>query len=351
MKTRYSDSFIIKLLCAVVFSSIALIVSAQETSTCAENLKTAQSLFDKGQVDQVSAMLVDCMKKGFKREEQIAAYKLLIQSYLFEDKLPKADSTMLTFLKKYPEYQLSPTDHSSFVNLFNSFKVKSVIQIVFHIGTNMPFLTNVHLATVSSEPVKKDYSKSFFNLYASLEAKYALSRKFEVNVEGGYSQSSFSSVENFLGFGNTNYTETQYRIEVPVTTTYNIISLGKFTPYLRAGIGAAFDISSSAKATFIPTDINNSDTHTGPDIDRNDSRIFMDLFGQAGIGLKFKTTRGYLNFEVRSNFGFLNQTIRGSSSAETLRWEYYYVDDDFNLNNLNITLGYTQIFYKPSKRK
>jgi hypothetical protein len=340
-----------KLLSTVLFSSLALILSAQETNTCAENLKTAQSLFDKGQVEQVPAMLVDCMKKGFKREEQLAAYKLLIQSYLFEDKLEKADSTMLAFLRKYPEYILSPTDHSSFGNLFNSYKVTPVIQIVFHIGTNMPFLTNVNLATVSSEPVKKDYSSSFLNLYASLEAKFALSRKFEVNIEGGYSQSSFTSVENFLGFGNINYTETQNRIEVPVTTTFNIVSLGKFTPYLRAGIGAALDLRSSANASFVPSDLNNSDSHTGPDIDRKDSRIFMDLFGQAGLGLKFKTTRGYLNFEVRSNFGFLNQTIRGSSSSENLRWEYYYTDDDFNLNNLNITLGYTQIFYKPSKRK
>ena len=79
--------------------------------------------------------------------------------------------------------------------------------------------------------------------------------------------------------------------------------------------------------------------------------LFIDLFGQAGAGLKFKTTLGYLNLEVRSNFGLLNQTVRGGASAEALRWEYKYVDDDFNLNNLNLTLGYTQIFYKPSKRK
>jgi hypothetical protein len=295
-------------------------------------------------------MLVDCMKKGFKREEQLAAYKLLIQSYLFEDKLEKADSTMLAFLKKYPEYQLSPTDHSSFVNLFNSFKVKPVIQIAFHIGTNMPFLTSVKSVTVSSEPGENDYSSSFLNLYASLEAKLKLTRRFEVNIEGGYSRSSFTNKEEFRASKNK-YTETQNRIEIPVTTTFNIVNSSKFTPYLRAGMGAALDLSTSAKATDVPTDINNSNSRSGPDIDRKDSRIFIDLFGQAGAGLKFKTTRGYINLEVRSNFGLLNQTVRGGASAETLRWEYKYVDDDFNLNNLNITLGYTQIFYKPSKRK
>jgi hypothetical protein len=204
--------------------------------------------------------------------------------------------------------------------------------------------------TISPEPGKNDYSSSFLNLYVSLEAKYVLSRMFDVNVEGGYSKLSFTNVENF-GHGTVKYIETQNRIEIPVSTTFNILRFGKFTPFLRAGIVTALDLSSSAKVTFNSTDINGTNSRSGPDVDRNDSRIFMDLFGQAGAGLKFKTTRGYLNFEVRSNFGFLNQTVRGSTSNETLRWDYKYVDDDFRLNSLNITLGYTQIFYKSSKRK
>ena len=30
---------------------------------------------------------------------------------------------------------------------------------------------------------------------------------------------------------------------------------------------------------------------------------------------------------------------------------YYYADDEFNVNSLNFNIGYTLIFYKPSKRK
>jgi hypothetical protein len=351
MKARFNHSSLLRLLSLLIFSLIPTSVLAQETSTCAENLKTAQSLFDKGQVEKVPSILYNCMKSGFKREEQLAAYKLLIQSYLLEDKLVQADSAMLTFLKRYPEYQLSPTDHSSFVFLFNSFKVTPLIQITFHIGTNMPFLTNVVPRSVSSEPANSQYSASALNLFASLEAKFQLYRHLEVNIEGGYSQVSFTNKEDFLGMGVTTYTETQHRIEVPVSLTYNIISLGKFTPYIRAGAGTALDLSSSAKVVFESTEKNSFENIEGPDIVRNDSRVFADIFAQAGLGLKFKTPRGFINLEARSNFGFLNQTSRAGNSTEQLKWDYKYKDDYFNLNTLNITLGYTQIFYKSSKRK
>jgi len=34
-----------------------------------------------------------------------------------------------------------------------------------------------------------------------------------------------------------------------------------------------------------------------------------------------------------------------------LGYHYFYEDDDFHVNSLNFSIGYTQIFYKPSKRK
>jgi hypothetical protein len=353
MKKSCSHSGIFKWLFAALISFVPLVVFAQESTTCAENLKTAQSLFDKGQVEQVPSMLRECMKSGFKREEELAAYKLLIQSFIFEDKIDQADSAMMAFLKKNPEYQLSPTDHSSFVYLFNTFNVKPVVQVAFHFGTNMPFLTFIEDVSLASEPNGTTYSSKALNLFTSLEAKFAIGKKLELNVEGGFSQSKFKNVEEFMDFGLVDYTETQSRIEIPVTATYNIAKFGKLTPYIRAGGGAAFDLKSTAKAKVIPIDPMNQETVTGPDIGRDKSRILMDLFAQTGAGIKFKTNGGFINLEVRSNFGILNQAVRDVSTDDyqTLSSRYYYLDDNFNLNNLNFSLGYTQIFYKPSKRK
>jgi len=353
MKKRDFHPDIFRWFLTLFISFVPLISFAQESTTCAENLKAAQSLFDKGQVAQVPSMLRDCMKSGFKREEELAAFKLLIQSFLFEDRIDQADSAMMSFLKKNPEYQLSPTDHSSFVYLFNTFNVKPVVQLSFHFGTNMPFLTFIDDISLASEPMGTKYSSTALNLFTSLEAKFAIGKKIELNVEGCFSQVRFDNVEEFMDFGFINYTEKQSRIEIPLTATYNLVKIGKFTPYVRAGCGAAFDLKSSAKAKVAPVDPMNQETVTGPDILRNKSRIFIDLFAQTGAGIKYKTNGGFINLEVRSNFGFLNQAVRDESTDDyqTLSNRYYYIDDNFNLNNLNFSIGYTQIFYKPTKRK
>jgi hypothetical protein len=350
---KAGNSILIKVLVIVLFCSLPLLLLSQGTNTCAENLKNAQSLFDKGQVDLVPGMLRECMKSGFKREELLAAYKLLIQSYLFEDKIEQADSTMLAFLTRYPEYQVSPTDHSSFVFLFNSFKVKPVVKISFHLGTNQPFLTFTSKTSrsLSSEPVPGKYNSEMLNFFGSFEAKFALSPRIEANVEAGLSQLKFTRTEEFLNFGTINYTETQKRLEIPVSITYNIATFGKLTPYARAGIGAALDLGSSSKTSFIPYDPFDSENHTGADISRNNSRIFLDLFAQAGAGIKFKTPLGFASLEARLNAGVFNQVLRNYIYTEGLNHTYYYADDDFNLNTLNICFGYTYIFYKPSKRK
>ncbi len=351
MKAR--NFYFFRILSALIFLSLPLLAISQETTSCAENLQNAQSLFDRGQVEKVVGMLRSCMKSGFTREEQLSAYKLVIQSYLLGDKLREADSAMLAFLKQNPEYQLSPTDHASFVHIYNSFNVKPVLQLALHIGTNLPFMTFVDPKSVSGEVIAGEYSTKALNLFVSLEAKYQIKPRLEVNIEGGYSQLSFTNIEKFNDFAEINYNETQYRIEVPLTVTYNVVTLGeKLTVYARGGAGTAFTLASNAnKVSFDETGLTNFKDKTVSDISREDSRIKMDLFGQAGGGLKFKIPKGYLNFEIRSNFGVYNQVLRGGDSAANLEGGYNHKDDDFNLNDLNFSLGYTLILYKPAKRE
>jgi hypothetical protein len=328
---------------------------AQEAGSCAEKLQTAQNLFDRGQVEQVAGLLQECLKSGFTREESLTAYKLIIQTYLFEDELEKADSAMLDFLKRNPEYQLSETDHSSFVHLFNNFQVEPVVQISVHIGSNMPFTTFVVPRSVSGIPTPGEYSAPAFNLYGSIEAKFKLTDKIELNFETGYSQIAIVCKKVFPKLGTATYNETQSRIETPVSATYNIAKLGKFTPYARLGVGPALMLSSVTTTEFIEFYPNGTD-NTGSDIDRKDSRYSLDIFGQAGAGMKYKTRGGYMFAEFRGNFGVFNQVKRSdlpdyTHTTDELRNFYKYEEDDFNLNALNFSIGYTQIFYKPSKKQ
>lgn len=357
MKTTTQTLILLRILFVAVFSSISFIAYSQEIGTCAEKLKNAQSFFDKGQVDQIPSLLKDCLKSGFKKEESLTAYKLLIQTYLLNDKIEQADSTMYEFLKKNPEYLLSPTDHSSFVYLFNNFKVKPVVQIGIHVGTNIPFLTFVSEDPTSGEKGKSTFNSSILNLFFSLESKFKITDKLELGMEVGFSQMKFSNKLDYMGFSDTvfaviDYSESQLRIELPVSATYDFASFGKFTAYGRAGMGGAFNLSINATTTYNPTDNNNKvNSRTGESLNRKNSRSAVDFFGQFGAGVKYKIAKGFFFAEVRSNLGFLEQNVTGGKTVPML--EYYYLgsDPNFRFNAVNINIGYTYIFYKPSKIK
>jgi hypothetical protein len=356
MKTSDQTLILFRLLFASLFISLSAGLFSQETGTCAEKLKSAQSYFEKGQVDSIPALLKDCLKSGFKREEELTAYKLIIQTFLLNDKIKQADSAMYEFLKKNPEYQLSPTDHSSFVYLFSTFKVKPVIKIGVHAGLNKPFLTFVEEVPVMGKPGSSTFTSKASKLFFSVDARFKITGKIELGVEFGYSQLSFTNEVQILGasgneFSVTKYNETQRRIEIPLSMTYDVASLGKFTPYFRVGAGAAYNLGTNSEVTNTPTDRNNlSGSRTGEILNRKDSRIPVDLFGQIGIGMKYKIPRGMFFAELRSNTGILNQNISTGRTLPILVNYYFWSDPGFRINSLNLNVGFTYIFYKPSKR-
>jgi hypothetical protein len=244
-------------------------------------------------------------------------------------------------------------DHSGFVHLFNTFNVKPVVQISLHVGTNIPFLSLVNVKTTASDDlVSSNNISDATNIFASVEAKFPLSEKLEINFEAGYSQLSFTNIENvkglYSGVKEIKYTENQFRLEIPITVTYNYLKYRNFTGYGRLGAGASLRMSTKAKP--LTNDINNPGSDSGTEFDRDDSRIFLDPIIQAGMGIKYKSAGGYAFMEIRTNLGMLNQTVRGGNSSQNLEWGYGYKDDDFHIYALNINLGYTWIIYKPSKK-
>ncbi len=336
---------------------ILLVISAgplfpQGAETCAEKLERAQTSFDRGLLGEVPPLLTGCLRSGFKEEEELQAFKLLVQTYLLNDKIKLADSTMNAFLKRNPEYKTSPTDHSSFVYLFNKFNVKPVLMIGFRIGTNVPFLTFIDENLLAGEPGKSKYKTNAANLYISADARFRLSERLELSLEGGYSILKFTNiVSDTMAHGTITYNEQQQRIEIPVCLNYDFKSRGKFTFYARAGLGAALNLSTSADITNIPTDRNNRNDRTGETLNRKDSRIFMDIFCQLGTGMKYKIPRGYLFAEMRSSFGTLNQNVSGGATVDIAEQLYRWSDPGFRMNAFNFNIGYTYIFYKPAKKK
>lgn len=336
----------------ILFTLYINLVFTQETESCAEKLERAQVSFERGQFGQIPALLTGCLKSGFKKEEELSAYKLLIQTYLVNDRIEQADSAMNAFLKRNPEYKTSPTDHSSFVYLYNKFNVRPVMMVGVRIGTNVPFLTFIDENITAGEPGKSVFRSNATNLFISAEAKFKISDKMELAAEAGYSSLNFSNIiDETMSHSTITYIETQRRLELPISVNYDYRSFGKFTLYGKAGLGAAINLSTTADLSNIPTDRNNPNDITGETLNRKDSRAFLDIFCQLGAGIKYKIPKGFIFAELRSSFGTFDQNVPGGSTVNTVDQLYRWSDPSFRMNSFNMNIGYTYILYKPAKKK
>lgn len=333
----------------ILIMLITLPAISQEQQTCAEKLQTAQALFERGQVEQVAPLITPCLQSGFNREELLQAYKLILQTYLYNNKAEAADSAMLTFLKRYPEYRVSPADHSSFVSHFNNYESKVIIQLSGKIGINLPYVFLKSEKSLFSPSGQQESSSRLTNFFGGIEAKYKLTYRIELNAGVAYSQFSFKRNETIV-FAETEIIETQRRIEIPLSLTYDIFHFGRMTPYARLGVGQTISFSSSGQGSLRPSDDGNFYDRQGENMDLK--RRFTEPFLQAGGGVKFKINKGYIFGEVSSNIGMLKQSTFGgyTGSDDDYHWYYMLPENNLRVNTLIFNAGYTYIFYKPGRR-
>lgn len=319
-------------------------LSAQD---CAVNLRNAEELFGAGRVEEVPALLESCLESGFTAAEELAAYKLIIRSYLFDDKTDMAEAMMLEFLKKNPEYEVSPTDNTDFVYLFNKFRVRPVIQLGLKAGINYTYILGKDDLSLSGQAAGTDYKNENFTIALGGLVKYKISNLLEAGIDLDYSEASFTNREEFLSYAIVSYSEKQRRLESSLNIYYEPRDFNGFIPYLKGGAGMAYNIATTASSTLYNSDVNNPFERAGPEVARLDSRNRVDIFLVAGLGCKYKLPSGYVFFDMDTRAGLMNQSIPGMPADQELY--YYFTDDRFRLNVMRVSLGYIFIIYKPER--
>ena len=314
---------------------------------CAVKLRDAENLFNAGLLEEVPGLLADCLESGFNKAEELSAYQLIIRSYLYEDKIELAEQTMLEFLKKNPEYELSPTDNADFVYLFNKFSVRPRLQLSANLGSNLTFVSLISEHSTSGTPQGKKYSNEQMSFAAGLEAKIRISPAFEVGTGLDYSQVSFSVSEDLLEYTTATSPERQTRLEVPVLAYWIPMEVKGFSPYARAGAAGSFNISTLASQSNDNIDVNSTGGKEGKDEDKTASRSFFEVQPVIGVGARYKLPRSYISFDISGRLATTNQAQPGD--LKNSDWFYLISDDYFSINNIRFNIGYTFIFYKPEK--
>ena len=351
----------------ILTAAFLLILSSPvlgQGNSCAFTLKEAQRLYQQGLIEKIPSLLSPCLQSGFSRQERQDAYKLILLCYLFDDNQKAADSAMLQFLKKYPEYEINPTDPKEFAYLFDTYKSLPILSIGVIGGITIPqFFVKQSNSTNNLSQTNRSYKKYGSSYQIGLQFNTYLAENYELGLEALYTSASFRTIDNVKLFDSINetrtYSETQSRFEIPVFVRYNYPLTKTLIPYAFLGISPFYTMSASASVTRMYYTATATDNSSNFNVLPMRNRFGMSVFG--GIGLKYHISRGFIFFDLKYQMDFtsqLNQSYVDSqlnsnptgSQLNKLIWTYNSLTDNFRFNKLSISLGYSFIFYHPKKK-
>lgn len=332
---------------------------------CAFTLEEAQELFNAGLIEAVPEKLAGCMESGFKPDEKLQAYKLIILSYLYDDNYEAADETMLRFLKDFPSYEPVATDPMEFVILKETYDTRPALMLGGSFGTNFtfPFVSEPgRMGTHDYLSYPGEFMPGGAGINASLRVEKRigpgldlsgellfLNSKFDYFLDKEADQSDFTG--DITDFVIIYIYETQNRISLPLDLSYKFVG-GDFRPFVAIGVCPGLlmtatvdgqrDYSTAAAFRYNPVEVVSEDILY--------SRKLMSLSVFAGLGFEYKIGPGDLFMEARYYVNLQNQVRSGGRFVDRLAWDILYVTDNFSLNSFAVSLGYMFPLYNPKKK-
>jgi hypothetical protein len=352
----------------VVLLLVAVCSFANAQDECELTLTRATEEFTAGHLYGIPAILSDCLNKSQNDEWRQRAYLLLTETYLLLEDPIGAENSFLKVLYANPEY-LTDTNRDPIDLVYLSKKFTATPVFAFHamLGPNTSLVRVIHDVKVGGE------------LQTRQSYKLSLGWQFGAGIDYYYnSHLTFSSGFNYIftGFDHrtTNlfgqnkdiveFRDRQTWASVPLTVGYGD-DKGKFRPYVYAGYsinmllrdkGVLNVFNRDARVQSIDQapeteELSSSDNET-PNLNLADHRMRLNGAFLLGGGVKYKYKLNYFFVDVRYSLGTKNiadSKNRYNSYSDGL--PYPYVDDDFRLDNVAVSLGYVHPFYKPRKVK
>ena len=380
-------AFEIRLVAAFFLLFSTFFVSAQ---TWTQKLLIAERDYDAGRlvniVDNISGGFEKSLgEKGYTREEKIRALKLITKVYIFMDNESKSDEYMIKLLRADKEHNLDPkVDPAELYDLYRKFRSQPIFRIGLRVGVNKSYPNIINtFGTGNTGIVSKIYNGvgespneasvnggSGTGFFINAMAERYLDWGLEVGLGLEFRNSQYS-VDNYITYGDslqvngineiaqfavlsTMVTHQQSFFRVPLLLRYNFKydSDNSFVPYIAAG--ASYDYLLDAKYLE-----GNRTGGTEYKFDSDLSLKDLDLIAKnnfsvfACLGLKMRIKTHFLTLEAKFNkalLNYINPNNRWSNNPLST-YDLAFVEDDFSLDMLSFSFGYTYSIYNPQKLK
>ncbi len=351
-------------LCAFSILLLQSGTSLAQTAQCTQKLDQAQASFDIGNLPGIPVLLEGCINnKSFSPEESIRAHKLLTLVYLYQDDDQNADLWMSRLLSVDPEHRLDPAvDPSEIVYLKEKFRYEPIFRVSASFGVNFGIYSLITEHGVGQYPYNESTYTPAIGINGHLQVEKELFRGIDIGAGLGYVTKSYDFVEEVVFAESTIAAgESQTWFELPVFAKYTYYGDGfrKLNPYAFAGMNVGY-LSGAVLAGNRTNGSENSATINIGNIDllELEKRNKLNYFALAGVGAKIRTKTNFFFAEVRYIHG-LNNIVNGDNrypmeittgnNTQNIYGTLGYVDDDFSVNGVMVSVGYQLSIYNPKK--
>jgi len=351
-------------------------IAAQDLVDCTYLLEDAREAYDAGMVELVPELLLECIQtNGLSGEARKEAYKLVINSYIFDYLSPEADSLMDDFVGEFPEYRAQNSDPQEFVFLLDShlialgidpdeFPEDSIVvadeikppgyfarrnitkgageygnTIGFNVGAVLSFPNTLEGYSVGDPAQDDSHFGMLPGFQLGAEANQILNRKMEVSIGLLYNLTRFSYSASPLSFTSYRYVEAQHLVELPISLVYKLNPEDqKICYYLRGGLVPSYMFYASGKGTRTDEDSQDDVVVERTKITASRGKFNLDVL--LGGGVRIPLDNAFIFAEVRWATRIMQSNREDDRYQNSdLTWLLYHVDSDFRVHQLSICGG------------
>lgn len=338
---------------------------------CELTLVQATEEFNAGHLYGIPAMLKDCIEKNDNREWRQRAYLLLAETYLLLEDPIGAEQSYLNVLRANPEFVTDEKrDPIDLVYLSRKFTATPIFAWRAYLGPNTSLARVIHDVRPGGETYTQEKYKLRIGWQAGGGFDFNYNEYLSASLGATFQQLTFKhETTNLFGVGKdiVDFIDKQTWVAIPLSINLSE-SKGKLRRYTYIGYSFNFLLRNRADVEIKNRDWQSDDGNSDDvspangklnSFDKQVSNINLSRNRNAqnsafflGLGLKYKYKLDYFYFDARYSFGLRNLADidhRFNSTQGGL--PVPYVDDDFRLDNLALSVGYIHPLYKPRKLK
>ena len=349
---------------------------AQDMVDCTNLLEDAREAYEAGMVELVPEFLLECIQSnGLSGEARKEAYKLVINSYIFDYLTAEADSLMDDFVREFPEYRAVNSDPQEFVFLLDAHLIALGIDpnltpedtgpevvetkapgyfarrnitkgageygntVGFNVGATLGLSNTLEGYSVGDPGQDDSHFGILPGFQTGAEANLILNRKLEASFGLLYNLTRFSYSASPLSSTSYRYVEAQHQVLLPLTVLYKLNPEDrKICYYLRGGLVPSYLFHASGKGT--RSYEASQDDVVVDQTDITASRVKFNLDALLGGGVRIPLDNAFIFGEIRWTTQLMQankEDMRYQNSD--LTWLLYHVDSDFRVHQLSICGG------------